>query len=431
MIRYRSGLVMVPVLRFLAVATSALAIGCGAGEGGGSGGPPSIQDSVGIQVVVNHGPTWASGQAWTVADQPTLDVGGTGDPASELGRVVGAVKLSDGRLVVANAATSDLRFFDPQGQFLETKGRQGTGPGEYQSMTGMWLGSNDSLLIADVASQRLTILDGRGELARTFSLGGVSGIQVPTGGRMSLAFPTGWFSDGSVLGMQMGFRINDQREGAYRDTVTLVRYGSDGATRDTVTQMPGVEMEQLPLTIGNRTVATPNPVPLGKTPVMAVAGERVLVSDNDAWRVEVRGPDGVLHRVIRVDAKPQPITDADKTAHRKQQLDQVAATPQLRALPAQLQEQFKSRIENAKYPETLPFLGSIVPAADGTLWVEEVVGPSRERRRFAVLDSAGVLLGRVTMPARFRPTFVDAESVVGVWIDPDDVEHVRSYPIKK
>jgi 6-bladed beta-propeller len=431
MIRSRSSLMVIPVRRFLAVAASAVAIGCGSGEGGGSGGPPSIQDSAGIQVVVNHGPTWASGQAWTVADQPTVDVGGAGDPTSELGRVVGAVKLSDGRLVVANAATNDLRFFDPQGKYLQTRGRQGTGPGEYQTITGMWLGSNDSLLIADVASQRLTVLDGRGELARTFSLGGVSGIQVPTGGRMSLAFPTGWFRDGSVLGMQMGFRINDQRQGAYRDTVTLVRYGPDGAARDTVTQMPGVEMEQLPLTIGNRTAATPNPVPLGKTPVMTVAGERVLVSDNDAWRVEVRGSDGALRRIIRVDAKPQPITAADKAANRKQQLDQLAATPQLRALPAQLQDQFKSRIENAKYPETLPFLGSIVPAADGTVWVEEVVGPSTERRRFAVLDSTGVLLGRVTMPAKFRPTFVDAASVVGVWTDPDDLEHVRAYPIKK
>lgn len=415
----------------LAVALGGL-VGCGGNaRDGGGGGTASMRDSAGVALVENHGTAWAADRAWTVADAPSLDVGGTGDPVYELGRVVGALRLRDGRLVVANAATSDIRFFDPQGKHLDTKGRQGTGPGEYQAIAGLWLGANDSLLVADVAAQRLTILDDQGELARSFSLGGRSGFQVPTNGRMSIAFPVGWFADGSVLGMEQGFRINDGREGRYRDTVTLVRYGPDGAAGDTIARAPGVEMEQIPLTFGGRTTAAPSPVPLGRSTVVAVAGDRAYLGENDAWRIEVRGADGRLRRIVRTDARPTPVTPADQEADRQQRLEQLSATPQFRSLPAEIKTQFEARIRNARYPETLPFLGAMLPAADGNLWIEEVVGPSQEQRRYAVLDSSGVLLGRVTMPADFRPTFVDGGAVVGVWTDPDDVEHVRIYLIRK
>ena len=414
------------------LATLTLA-GCGGArdvaESGGAA--PTIRDSAGVAIVLNRGATWASGQGWSVGESPTLDLGGTGDPVYELGRVVGAVRLSDGRVAVANAATSEIRFYDAQGKHLETQGREGTGPGEYRAIAALWLGPNDSLLVADVGAQRLTILDGQGAVARSFSLGGMSGLQMPTNGRMSLAFPSGWFADGSVLGMQMGFRVNDSREGVYRDTVALVRYGPDGAQRDTVARAPGVEMQQMPLTVGTRTAATPSPVALGRSPVMAVAGDRVLLSGNDAWQVEIRGGDGTLQRIIRVDAAPKPITDADKEAYRTQALEQLEAVPQLRSLPAQLQDQFKDRIRNATFPATLPFLAGILPSGDGTIWVEEVLGPSQEARRYAVLDSAGVLLGRVAMPAKFRPTFIGATEVLGVWTDADEVEHIRSYPIRK
>jgi hypothetical protein len=60
-----------------------------------------------------------------------------------------------------------------------------------------------------------------------------------------------------------------------------------------------------------------------------------------------------------------------------------------------------------------------------------VVRPGVEESRFAVLDPTGQLLGRVLLPARFKLTAIGADRVYGVWKDPEDVEHVRVYPLRK
>ncbi|WP_419943063.1 hypothetical protein [Candidatus Palauibacter sp.] len=57
-----------------------------------------------------------------------------GDPAYELFRVGGAMRLSDGRIVVANAGTGELRVYDPDGIHLASWGGQGDGPGEFGPM---------------------------------------------------------------------------------------------------------------------------------------------------------------------------------------------------------------------------------------------------------------------------------------------------------
>ena len=412
------------------VAGLGLLIGCGR-EGTSPGGATAVRDSAGIRIVENGTPNWAEGAGWTVADTPSVDIGGgRRGPAYELARVVGLARLADGRIAVANGVTGEIRFFDATGEHVGTSGRQGSGPGEYQSLTGFWSGAGDSLLIADIRSQRLTVLDGKGTLGRSFSLGGVSGLS-PTQGRMSLAIPSGWFADGSVLGMQQPFRINDPREGSFRDTVTLVRYGPDGTARDTVARYPGIEMEMMPLTFGGQTVASPNPMPLGRQTVLAVAGDRVYAATNEGWEVQERGANGALRSLIRVRAKTVPVSKEDIATHRQEQIEMMAGVPELRSVPKELKDQIINRVNSAKYPETFPWIASLLAGHDGALWVEEVVRPGEERRQFAVLDSTGVLLGRVRMPPKFRPLVIGTAEVLGVWTDADDVEHVRAYGLRR
>src|SRR6185436_18685128 len=117
----------------LGLAMLALAA-CG---GGGGGGAAVTRDSAGITIVENSGTAWTSAQAWTVVDSPLVDIGGkTDQPAYELDQVRGPVRLSDGRLALANAASSEIRFYDATGKHLRTTGAKGSGPGEYQAITG-------------------------------------------------------------------------------------------------------------------------------------------------------------------------------------------------------------------------------------------------------------------------------------------------------
>lgn len=402
---------------------------------GGQGEPETgvttrARDSAGILIVENAGPGWGE-SGWRVADTPSVDIGGAAaGPESEFSRVVGTARLSDGRLAVANVATSEVRWFDPAGAFIQASGRQGSGPGEFQLIGGMWPGVGDSVLVADLRAQRLTVLDGSGAYARSFALGGRAGLQVGERG-VSLALPQGWLADGGVVGLEMPLRVNEPRDGAYRDTVTVVRFDANGAVLDTVGRFPGIEMVQSVLTFAGQTVPTPNPVPLGRQTVVGVSGRAVFVATNDAWEIQERSSSGRLVRLVRLAAPDVPVTDEDVATHRAEQLELMEGLPELRNVPPDLKEQIVSRVRTTAYPSTFPYVVGLLTSPDGHLWVQEVTRPGDRRARFAVFDSTGAFLGRVRMPERFQPSRIGDAEVVGIWRDADDVEHVRVYPIDR
>ena len=103
----------------------------------------------------------------------------------------------------------------------------------------------------------------------------------------------------------------------------------------------------------------------------------------------------------------------------------------LRGMPPQIKQQMFDRVEKATYPKTFPFIVAIEGGADGSIWVYEQAKPGVEQRVYAVFDSTGAFLGRVTFPVKFEPRTIGSDRVAGVWKDADDVEHVRVYAIRK
>jgi hypothetical protein len=234
-----------------------------------------------------------------------------------------------------------------------------------------------------------------------------------------------------VVGVTMGFTMNQAKQGPYRDTVSALRYGSDGVVRDTIARFPGAETEQMSMSIGGQSMSAPMPVPLGRQSVTAAEGDRFYLAKNDAWEIEVHELDGRLVRLIRIKAGPLPLTPDEIEAHRKAQLEQMEAIPAVRSLPPAFKAQLTARIEQAKYPATLPFVSSLLVDSEGRLWAQEVPLPSIKRSTYAVFDPSGRLLGRVIMPADFRVASISADAVYGVGKDADDVEHVRAYRLRK
>ena len=51
--------------------------------------------------------------------------------------VIDALVLSDGRIVVANQGTYELRVFNPSGIHFDTWGGEGEGPGEFPYLRGL------------------------------------------------------------------------------------------------------------------------------------------------------------------------------------------------------------------------------------------------------------------------------------------------------
>lgn len=104
--------------------------------------PPgvTVRDSAGVTLVESLASQWPSGEAWAVAPTPALTIGSLDGPhEQQLYRVFGAHRLPDGRIVVANSGSYELRFYDRDGQFLAASGGRGGGPGEFVSMGQNWL----------------------------------------------------------------------------------------------------------------------------------------------------------------------------------------------------------------------------------------------------------------------------------------------------
>jgi hypothetical protein len=419
------------LMRRFGVAVAIVAVACGEG-GEGKPGAAVTRDSAGVRIVENSGPAWAGGKGWTVVDSPLVDVGGrSDDPAYELDQVRGPIRLSDGRLAIANATSNEIRLYDAAGKHLRTAGRAGSGPGEYRMIAGILPGAADSLLVADIMLRRITVLDPEGNTAREYSLGGQPSQFVPVGGRVELAIPLGVFTDGSVVGVSQSVVINQSRSGIYRDSVSVIRYAPDGAVRDTVGRFPGVEMESMTISIGPQSLSVPIAVPLGKQTVLASRDHHLFVAQNNHWEIEIRGDDGALRTLARAPVTPAKLTPSDIAAHRKELLGTMEAQPMIRGLPAQLKSQMTSRVEQAKYPETLPYFGLLLADTEGNLWAQEAAAPTRKAGRYFVIDSTGRWLGTVTMPERFQPSFIGPDVLYGIWKDEADVEHVRGYRLSK
>jgi hypothetical protein len=123
----------------------------------------ATRDSAGIEIVDNTGPAWTPEQAWRLSASPSIDIGvASGDPAYELYRPRRVFRLRDGRIVIGDAGTMYVRYYDGAGRHLLDAGGRGAGPGEFQRLS--WVGrlEDDSVLVYDQTLRRFTVFDADG-----------------------------------------------------------------------------------------------------------------------------------------------------------------------------------------------------------------------------------------------------------------------------
>ena len=111
--------------------------------------------------------------------------------ALTFGTVLSMAVAPDGRLLVLDGKAADVLEFSHDGDVVRRFGRRGAGPGELQTPVQLGL-HGDSLWVADVRLQRITLFDRHGSAVRTISVTGRD--------RESVWFqPDALLSDGSML----------------------------------------------------------------------------------------------------------------------------------------------------------------------------------------------------------------------------------------
>jgi hypothetical protein len=196
---------------------------------------PVIRDSAGVRIV-EYASVSGSLPQIAVAGKSFLDLGGLkGNPDEEFDAghpMLGATRLSDGRLVVTDMAR--LMFFSPTGSFLTSAGRRGRGPGEFTQLGKVCRLRGDSLLAIDWSERRLSLWDSAGKLVRAFSRPGEVAL-------------TSCFSDGSVIIPDFGdgggaVPASPSAIGLSDRTIEYIRIRPDGSVIRTLGRHPRSEV---------------------------------------------------------------------------------------------------------------------------------------------------------------------------------------------
>jgi hypothetical protein len=390
-----------------------LLYGCEAGGGV----PASVRDSAGVVIVENAYPDSAGVTWWQLDMKPLVDIGSAAaEEGAALFQVGDALRLADGRIVVSNGGSSDVRYYSADGGHLGTSGRRGSGPGEFQRPQRLVPLSGDSVLVADAFNGRLTVLDSAGAFVRDFLL-------TETGPG---AVVVGRMSDGTFMATQSVTARGEFRSGFQRLPVIFVRLSAVGAIQDTVVSVPGTEatirMEGTPGKIESiRSIQIVRP-PYTKQTLFAAAGDVLAVATQEAPEVRLFGLDGALRRIIRTGTPMPAVTEAHLEAWHERSRQ---------SMPKELQAQARQRPEWPDAGKVVPPFGAIEIDDAGNLWLADYDDRLSPPGEWSIHDADGRLLARARVPATFRPMHIGRDFLLGVERDELDVEHVRMYRLRR
>lgn len=370
----------------------------------------AVRDSAGIRIVENTTPLWQQGQAWHLSTEPVVDIGAQSDPLYELFRVNGAVRLATGEIVIANAGSSELRFYDATGSYLRASGGEGEGPGEFLLLRSLYRLGGDSLLVRDPLAGRLSLFDAEGAFVRVIRLTPTDGAPMPT--------LSGVFDDGSFL--VHGMTLEAAEIGFVRPDAVLFRYATDGTVLHRLGVFPGNETYIFVDAQGNRGM---NRAHFQRGTGFLVTRNRFVVASNDSYELVLYDMDGDLEMLVRKSQPVVSIGDAEVRALREYYLSQTAEADARRRL--------LQWFDAMPVAPSMPAYATVWGDALGNLWVADYDPLVVRAPRWSVFNAEGVWLGVVTTPEGFRPLDIGSDYVLGLWRDADDVEHVRLYTLIK
>ena len=413
-----------PKLAFTASLIALTAAACQQNRDAPSTPSTQTRDSAGIEIVENPRPAHGSRLGW-VAPEPSLTIGTReGDTPYLLFRVRDAMRLPDGRFVVADQGSNELRVFDASGIHTATWSRKGEGPGEFTQLAGIAPWPGDSLLAWNARPPGFTVFDPRGSVGRTFAL--------PRADRVTFAAPLG-------LGGIIAYRV---RSGTASRSVNteLAEYeirNGEGDRSATLGVFPGRRYYSASMLDSEVTMLHPF------SPSIAAAswGELVVVAPTRTYEIRAFAADGTLRRIVRRDHTPIHPTPAYREAFFREFLRERGFSPEVASSEEEALEQVRQTMGEIPLPETLPAFATVLTDAIDHLWVREFTIldgefeiPGQETSAgpvWTVFDPHGHVLGFVETPPGLLIYEIGADYILGHETDEDGIEYVQLWPLSR
>ena len=370
-----------------------------------------VRDSAGIRIVENARPADDSRLPWRIGPEPSLSIGEvTGEEAYLLHGADDAVVLPDGRIVVANTGTGEIRVFDGAGVHQATWGRAGGGPGEFTALAGVAMWPGDSIAAWDSRAHTIAVFDWEGVLGRSFVLEAEGRPAEP---RMPMR-------DGTVLG-----RIVDAGGGPgyRREKMTQEVRDADGRMLVSLGEHPGresfINMEGRMAVFGQ--------LPFSRSLHEAPWGDMVVLAPDDHYEIRVHDRStGELARIVR--------RDYTNRAPTREEVDRAIDDALERTnLSGDQLEWTREGYKGMPLVESFPAFRALLVDALDHLWVREATLPGMDRPAplWTVFNPEGRVLGFIETPERLTVLEIGADYILGQTEDDLGVESVQVWALER
>lgn len=361
----------------------------------------TIRDSAGVTIVSNHPSELAQGCVEIAAPAEAIIRSGDGTNQSTLPALIqvqGGTVLPDRRIAVLAAGTWQVLFYDAGGRFQNAAGRNGRGPGEYLRPSWLGPGGGDTLFVWDASQRRLTVLDGTGTLLATQKVDGAA-EHPDIGGR---------FGDGSFLMRPGGV-------GFFPRTSEILRldeiYGRHDLATGTTTPLAAGKSTETAVGGSGR-----YGLPFGKTTVVAVSRDHLILVDTGEPELRFHDLDGQVRRIVRWTSPPIPVTvqdRADYVAYYAAEAPRFAPPP------------------DARFAGDRPHLTSVATDRVGWIWVKRYSGGWEEPSPWLVFDERGVLQCEVSAPTRLTTLEIGEDYLLSLLRDSTGEETVMRWGLRR
>ena len=398
----------------VAAVAALVALACQQDQVRSTGMRSEARDSAEIRIVENAEPPEGSRLPWRIGPEPTMSIGVLeGEEPYMLLHAFHAARLSDGRIVVANSGTSEVRMFDASGTHLLTWGRPGEGPGEFMGLihAGPWPG--DSIVTWFTSGRRISIFDSDGNYGRTFGLRrGRNAMWMPPS-------PIAVRADGTILS------VNYSSFARGSDTVAVDVWDGDGRLFGSLGRHLNRKVRFTTDERGRRQLKSYH---FGWEFIAGLWGDHIVAGPNRRYEIRAFRADGTLVLIVRREHVPRVPTEAD-------------VEPSIQAgfanepeIPEGIREELLKDLRSRLLAETFPAFTTILADAADNLWVREYDFPREVRPAplWTVFDPEGRVLGFVETPKDLLHIHEIGENyILGVALDELGVESIQLWPLER
>lgn len=351
--------------------------------------------------------TGASAQTPSVlVDPEPIAVLGAG-VGEEFGFVLAAARFSDGRTLVLDQMSQDIRVFARDGAYLGTWGRKGQGPLEFLGLLDVVI-HRDTAFVIDPGNRRISVLSDQGSLLREIPLAVpfVVGEARRTGGGA-------W-----VLRRQDRFTFGGP-EGMRRDTVDYFIVPEDMSEPRPLRSVPGALAVRWTSDRGtfDRTA------PFTPRPKAAAWGDCVYLTSTDRPEIVVHDATGAFVGAFEFGLTPRTTTEGEKRTLVEMMVARLPAGPER-------ERAFAQAMRNLPFPPRLPVTQSMYVDPEGYVWLQSFE-PTFRGRSYRLLGPGLEDLGTVHLPVEFRLLGVGSDWVMGLVYGPHEEQTVQIHRLRR